>query len=156
MCFTPRIVTGKTAADAAERINDLTFAVSGRVADELDTLGGLPVINPLNSIDALADLVEAKVFPQLASADDLGCKLCGHTCRELSAMILRGEADISRCLRTAPGVTLRMQGEAVNLTDESRRKLTAAVQQALRAAGIPPASLTIHIDAESKVPQDEL
>ncbi|MEG0854006.1 MAG: molybdopterin-guanine dinucleotide biosynthesis protein B [Angelakisella sp.] len=143
----PRIVTAKAASDATERITDLTFAVSGRISNDTATLSDLPVINPLDNIDALADLVEAKVFPQLPFADDLGCNLCGMSCRALSAKMLRGEATIDNCLRKQPTLTLSVAGEAVSLTPEVSGKLTLAVQQALRSAGIAPANASIHIDA---------
>lgn len=147
----PRIVTAKAEADATERVNDLTFAFSGRLSNERSTLDGLPVINPLSDIDTLADLVEAKVFPQLPLADDLGCDLCGFSCRELSVRILRGEATVGHCLRQAPTLTLTADGIAVELDEENLRKLTATVQQALRSAGIAPANARIHIATESKV-----
>lgn len=148
---TPRIVTAKTAGDAVERVNDLTIGVSGRIANELDTLDDLPVINPLTNIDALADLVEAKVFPQLPFADDLGCDLCGFSCRELSVRILRGEATPDHCLRQTPALALWSNGSAVELDEQNRRKLTTALQQALRSAGIAPANLHIQIETESRV-----
>lgn len=147
----PRIVTAKTESDAEERVNDLTFAVSGCLSNRLQSLSGLPVINPLGNIDALADLVESKVFPQLPMADDLGCGLCGMSCRELGAKILRGEATTHDCLRKSPMVSFCSEGKDIELTPENSRKLTAAVQQALRSVGIPPADITIRINTRGTV-----
>lgn len=147
----PRIVTAKTEQDAVERVNDLTIGVSGRISNQLDTLDGLPVINPLSGIDALADLVETKVFPLLPFADDLGCNLCGFSCRELSARILRGESTPAHCLRQTPDLALSANGGAVVLDEKNSRKLTSAVQQALRSAGIAPANVRIQIETESRV-----
>lgn len=148
----PRIVIGKAVPDVRERINDLTFAIAGRIANELDSLDGLPVLNPLSDIDTLADLVEAKVFPQLPFADDLGCTLCGYSCRELSGRILRGEADRGHCLRAVPSLTVTADGTATDLPEQSRRKLTAALQQALRDVGLAPVNGTIHIEAANVLP----
>lgn len=55
----PRIVAAHGEADARERINELTVAVSGRIADGIDALDGLPALSPLTQIGALCDLVEA-------------------------------------------------------------------------------------------------
>ena len=54
----PRIVAAHGEADARERINELTVAVSGRIADGIDELDGLPALSPLTQIGALCDLVE--------------------------------------------------------------------------------------------------
>ncbi len=56
----PRIVAAHAPADAHERVNDLTFAVSGRIAGQMQELDGLPVICPLSQIARLCDLIEER------------------------------------------------------------------------------------------------
>lgn len=56
----PRIVAAHAPADARERVNALTFAVSGRIAGQIQELDGLPVISPLSQIARLSDLIEER------------------------------------------------------------------------------------------------
>ena len=52
-----RIVTAHTQQDARERINPLTAAVSGRIAEQEREVCGLPVLHSAADIRALADLL---------------------------------------------------------------------------------------------------
>lgn len=58
----PRIVTGREEADAAERLNGRTFAVSGRVAAGREEFSGLPAcdVTTPEGAAALVSLVEQK------------------------------------------------------------------------------------------------
>lgn len=47
-------------ADALPRINDLTFACSGRIS-AADTLLPVPAVNAMTDVAALLDLIDAKV-----------------------------------------------------------------------------------------------
>lgn len=54
----PRIICAHEGAEIEERITDKTFAVSGRIADELHTWKGYPVLHIMKDAEKLADLVE--------------------------------------------------------------------------------------------------
>lgn len=145
----PRIVTAKAKEDAVARIDDLTFVVSGQIANNQNSINGLPIINALEDMKTLADMVENSVFPQIPFADDLGCDLCGMSCRELSSKILKGEATIEQCLRKRPSINLTLDGKTISLDIEESQQLEKAVQRALRSAGIAPANSKIEISAEN-------
>lgn len=145
----PRIVTAKEETDALARIDDMTFMVSGQIANKQKSINGLPVVNAIEDIKTLADMVEKYVFPQLPFADDLGCDLCGMNCRELSSKILKGQADISQCLRKRPALSLTLDGNKIELDMENSQLLEKAVQKALRSAGIAPANSCINITAQN-------
>ena len=146
----PRIVTAKQEKDAIDRITDLTFMVSGQIANDHDSLGELPVVNALEDIEHLTDMVESMVFPQLPFADDLGCDLCGMNCRELSAKILKGEATYEQCKRKHPTISITVDGKEVTLDIAESQMLERSIQKALRSAGIAPANSHIEISAENK------
>ncbi len=145
----PRIVTAKEESDALSRINDLTFVVSGQIANTQSSIDNLPIVNAIENIKVLADMVEKYVFPQLPFADDLGCDLCGMSCRELSSKILKGEASIDQCLRKKPTLNLTLDGKLIDLDIAEAQLLEKAVQKALRSAGIAPANSKIQISAEN-------
>ncbi len=58
----PRIVAGREEQDALERINPLTVAVSGVLANQRqEALEGIPVIHPLNQTEELIGLLLEEV-----------------------------------------------------------------------------------------------
>lgn len=58
----PKIISAHTEEEVLERLDELTFAISGKLSNELKEFNGLPVINPIENIKALVDLIEDKVW----------------------------------------------------------------------------------------------
>lgn len=54
----PRIICAHELAELEERITGKTFAVSGRIADRMQSYKGYPVVNIMTDAEKLADLVE--------------------------------------------------------------------------------------------------
>ncbi len=59
----PKIVTGISEADVDKIANDYAFAVSGKVADEVDKVGNLKTYKTHDDIIALTDLAIEKSVP---------------------------------------------------------------------------------------------
>ena len=57
----PKIICAHQREDAVERMDQLVFAVSGRIAENLPVLNGIPVFNALNDIVELTDLIMSSV-----------------------------------------------------------------------------------------------
>ncbi|WP_312644686.1 molybdopterin-guanine dinucleotide biosynthesis protein MobB [Hydrogenoanaerobacterium sp.] len=145
----PRIVTAPTEKSARERITDMTFAVCGRLCEQMTELDGLPVINPLSDIATLADLVEKKVFPMLPEVDNLNCGLCGSSCKELSVKILRGEASVSDCMLIKQAAVLSYNNNRVELSAAQQKKLLTAINRALEENGLLPSNVPIEINVST-------
>lgn len=64
----PKLVTGIIPFDLQARTTEQTFAYSGVISNELDSFGGLPVINSQTDIKKLCDLILLKA-PQCTAAD---------------------------------------------------------------------------------------
>ena len=86
-----RIVCGKTPEDARERLNDRTVAVSGVLANTLETFEGLQVLHPQRDIVTLADLLLERTPDQkdFSALDDgtrgrdflASQRFCAEACR---------------------------------------------------------------------------
>ncbi len=95
----PKIVCGSSFEEIDERFNDLVFAISGRISNQIAEYRGLPVISSLTDIGKLVDLIEEKVTDIVPFVDGLEqCGACGSNCRELVARILKGEATRADCV----------------------------------------------------------
>lgn len=148
--FAPRIVTGKTEDDAAERITPMTIAVSGCVANEINTLSGLPAINVLEDAATLADLVIEKTFPKLPNVEKSQCGKCGFSCKELSERIIKGESKFTDCIYTSDNtVCISLDGEEIELTLEEQERLLKTVSLILRDKNVSPAIKNISLSCRS-------
>ena len=133
----PIILTGSSAADLEKKLADkpegraenwgsLVFAVSGRVADEIEAYKGLPAISAVKDVAALVDLIEEKVFDLLPNAEEGRCGSCGGDCWTMAAKILRGEAKREDCLGNA-GVDLVINGKRIDMQPFMERMLAKTV-----------------------------
>ena len=121
----PTIMTSATLEGLEPKWSDFAFCVSGPIADQIKGHKGVPAISAISAADALADLIEEKVFDLLPNADPSRCGACGGDCREMAMRILKGEAARSDCT-TSRGTELLIGGERI--------KLAPFVQNVLRGA----------------------
>jgi molybdopterin-guanine dinucleotide biosynthesis protein B len=111
----PKIVTAHDEEGILDRLDQTTFAISGRISNHITEYGDLPVINSLTSIEKLVDLIEEKVFDRLPDMDDECCKACGHTCKDLSALILKGQAESRECVLKEQSISLKINGQEITM-----------------------------------------
>lgn len=57
----PKIIAASSEEEVLERLDENTFAISGRLANKLNDFKGLPVINAIEDVEKLVDLIEEKV-----------------------------------------------------------------------------------------------
>lgn len=124
----PKILTGHNVSEINERLDNHVFAISGRIAAQVDTYKGLPVINALENIQTLVDLIEEKVFDILPDFDAKCCGACGFSCRELHARILKGIASRSDCNICTNNIKLFVGAQEVNMVPFVQKILANAVE----------------------------
>ncbi len=111
----PTIVAAHDIQGIDERMNETTFAISGVISSSISEYKGIPAINALTHIEKLVDFIEENVFDRLPDMKDECCKKCGHTCRELSSLILKGEAKREDCVLDEPKVILKVNGKEITM-----------------------------------------
>lgn len=109
----PKITTGSSLENLDKRLSGTTFAISGKIADQIEDYKGIKAFKTFEDIEKLADLVEEKVYPALAFKDYKGCKMCGLTCKDLAEKIARGEKTYKECLRAYPNIDFAGDEEEV-------------------------------------------
>ena len=124
----PKIITAKEREEIDERLDDMVFAISGKIADEIDEYKGIPVINCINETEKLVDLIEEKVFEKLPDFPDDCCTACGFNCCELGKKILKGEAKRSDCVISDTNTKLYINGKEIDMVPFVQRLLYNAVQ----------------------------
>lgn len=62
----PKIITAHNEKEILERLDDMVFAISGKLSNTLEEFEGLPVINAMDNAERLVDLIEEKVFDKLS------------------------------------------------------------------------------------------
>lgn len=107
----PKITTGSDIENTNKRMTDMTFAISGKIADEESEIKNIKTFKTFEEIEKLADLVEEKVFPTIGFKDVLGCNMCGSNCKTLSFKILNGEKSYLDCKRQYPEIESNSQDE---------------------------------------------
>lgn len=73
----PKIITAHNEKEVLERLDDMVFAISGRLSNTLDEFENLPVINTMDNVERLVDLIEEKVLDRLPSKPKVQLKIDG-------------------------------------------------------------------------------
>ena len=123
----PKIISAHSEKEILERLDDLTFAISGRASNTMDEFNGLPVINSIDNVERLVDLIEEKVYDRLPNFPKECCNECGYSCRQLGAMILKGEAKIENCVLKDSKVKLQIDGKDIDMVPFVQNILSNAV-----------------------------
>ena len=109
----PRIVAAHGEADARERINSRTLALSGVIANSMRELDGLPALHPDRDSAVLADLVLA--MPDVTDLSALDAALNGPDAalsRDFCAQGCKGH------IKKPAGVRVVVDGKPLALTPE--------------------------------------
>ncbi len=110
----PRIVCAENTAQLDELVDDTVFAISGKIAADLESYRGLPVFCLARRESELVDLVLAKAFEILPQSDPDCCSACGKSCRQMAADIVQGRARREDCVLDGQNsLTLKVGGEPV-------------------------------------------
>lgn len=129
----PSIVTAHRPEEARERMDDLTVAVSGVLANtHTGQLFGLPIINALKDPETLVDLAEKRAFTPLPAFAPGCCSMCGGSCRELAGKIAGGKAKREDCLLFSQKTELLVNGVPVSMVPFVQSILRNAVLGVIR------------------------
>lgn len=123
----PKIITAANTKDIDERLDDSTYLISGKIADEIDTYRGYSAISALKDIQKLVDYIEEKTFELLPDYEENCCSECGFSCRELCAKIIKGEAKRSDCNKNSQFVSLKIDGKEIDMVPFVQKLLKNAV-----------------------------
>ncbi|SDW39777.1 molybdopterin-guanine dinucleotide biosynthesis protein B [Tepidimicrobium xylanilyticum] len=123
----PKIITAHNEKEILERLDDLVFAISGKISNSLDEFEGLPVINTIDNVEKIVDLIEEKVFDKLPDFPEDCCGECGYSCRQLGALILKGKARREDCVLAQSRVKLQIGGKDIEMVPFVQRVLYNAV-----------------------------
>ncbi|MDD4658332.1 MAG: molybdopterin-guanine dinucleotide biosynthesis protein B [Eubacteriales bacterium] len=120
----PKIVCAHDKKGIEDLLDASVMAIAGQVANTgLKEYKGVPVFNAQTQAAELTDFVLAKVPPRLPDFDAQCCGLCGMSCRELLAGIIRGENKREDCL-LQQNVQLTMGGKPVTMVPFVQEVLT--------------------------------
>lgn len=123
----PKIVTAHTVEGIEDRLDETSFAISGRISNSLEDYKGIPVINSITNVEKLVDLIEEKVFDMLPDADEKCCQECGYTCTELCSLILKNKAKRGDCVLTEQNVILKINDKEITMVPFVQNILKNAV-----------------------------
>lgn len=124
----PKIVTAYNIEGIEDRIDETTFAISGQISNSMTEYKGIPIINSITDVERLVDLIEDKVFELLPDMKDECCQKCGHTCKELSSLILKGKAERSNCRLDNQEVILKINGKEIKMVPFVQKILQNSVE----------------------------
>lgn len=128
----PKIITAHNAREADERMDETVFAIAGRIADTMREYRGLPVISAVAEREKLVDLIEEKVFRRLPDFPPECCSECGFSCRRLCGRILRGLSKRTDCMISGDAISLRIDGEEIEMVPFVQSILSNAVTGVVR------------------------
>jgi molybdopterin-guanine dinucleotide biosynthesis protein B len=93
----PKILCAESTLQLEELFDDTVIAISGKISSQVSNWHEPPVFDIYRDCDQLTNLVLEKVFELLPLSDPECCSVCGLSCYEMAAAILRGERLRSEC-----------------------------------------------------------
>jgi molybdopterin-guanine dinucleotide biosynthesis protein B len=123
----PKIITAKNKDEIEQKMDDMVFAISGKISEELDQYKGIPVIDGISESEKLVNLIEEKVFEKLPDFPADCCTACGFTCRELGKKILQGEAKREDCVISDTNTKLFINDNEIEMVPFVQKLLYNAV-----------------------------
>ena len=109
----PNIVTGRVPADLKGYRDDLTFAVSGVIANDTDRVDGLPAINGMTNVEKLVTLIEQIVPDRMPNYFPGCCSACGTDCRGMTRRLMDGTAVREDCVIHQQKTALIVDGKSI-------------------------------------------
>jgi len=125
----PKILCAGSAEEIDERLNDLVFAISGRISNQTSAYHGVPVINTLSDAGKLVDLIEEKVTDIMPFVNGLEqCGACGSNCKDFVAKVLKGEAAREECAFVKSGAAVVIGQTEIAVDSLLQAKLEAFLE----------------------------
>ncbi len=109
----PKIVCAKDEEGIEKKIDDRTFLISGKIADTIDSYHELSAVSVLEDIEKLVDIIEETAFEMLPNFDKKCCGLCGMSCEEMAAEIIKGQKNRTDCTLSSKNISLKIKGKEV-------------------------------------------
>jgi len=123
----PKILTASSLKEIDERLNEMVFAISGKISNQIDEYRNIPVIDAVKETQLLVDLIVEKVYEKLPDFPPECCTACGYSCRELGKKILKGKAKRDDCILSKSNIKLNIDGKGVDMVPFVQKLLNNAV-----------------------------
>jgi molybdopterin-guanine dinucleotide biosynthesis protein B len=108
---------------------DRVFMISGVAANSnIKNMEGLPVIDSEDDLVNLVDIILEKVFDVLPDFSPECCSICGFSCRELCARILKGQSERLECKIEEAKILLSVDGKKINMVPFVQKILTDSIK----------------------------
>jgi len=130
--YIPTVITAVNKQDIDELMGGNVFAVSGKIAEDIDHFRDLPVINGLKNSKKLSDIVEDNVFEKLPGFKKDCCGACGLSCSELAEAIIDGSAEREQCLIDRGKVRLYIGGREIKMVGFVKKILKNTVSAVVK------------------------
>lgn len=124
----PMILTADCIADLDERYDGRVFLISGKIADQIEEYRDAPAISALDDIEKLVDIIENKIFEMLPDFDAKCCSECGHTCKEMCSLILKGKMKREDCIVNTNDISLKINGKNITMVPFVKKILKNLVE----------------------------
>jgi len=123
----PKILTASSLKEIDKRLDEMVFAISGKISNQIDEYKGIPVIDAVKETELLVDLIAEKVYEKLPDFPPECCTACGYNCRILGKKILKGEAKRDDCIISKSNIKLNIDGKEVDMVPFVQKLLNNAV-----------------------------
>jgi len=111
----PMIISAHNTQEIEERLDYRTLAVSGVIANEMQSYKGFPVINCMTDTQKLVDLIVEKVPELVPDFEADCCSACGTDCHTLLQKILAGEMKRGDCILEDGDIRLSINGIEIKM-----------------------------------------
>lgn len=147
----PKIVCGRTVADAKALFDGLEMCVSGLVSNrQVGEICSVPVLNPFKEVAKIADLVLRHGF----LLPGLDCGGCGFAaCREMARQILAGVKSPEDCAAYVGEVKVYIDGGQLPLKPFVARLIGSVVKSMVSQlkGGRPKSRIVIEVKVSEAV-----
>ncbi len=123
----PKIITAHNIEEIEARLDETVIAISGIVSNHMDSYKGIPVMNSKTDIVKLVDYIEGKVFERLPDFPEDCCSVCGYSCTQLCAEIIKGNAKREDCIINSHKTRLKINGKDIDMVPFVEKILYNAV-----------------------------
>ncbi len=129
---TPKILAGTTFDDLDKKFDNTVFLISGRIADEINQYKEVAALSALTDVSEIVDIIEKKAFKILPDFDPDCCSACGHSCRELCELIIKGHKKRDDCTISNSSISLTINGKNIPMVPFVQKILQNSVEGVIK------------------------